>query len=537
MTQNTKIVREPNKIGMKSLKLVLLFCALGALKLAAQEDVKTKKISIFTDGNSFVEKTFKLTPNKGKFTLKGDLVPKARFGTLLVQDKDNSIETIKSFVDTIRTPNLISSVKTASYQDILKANLNKLVTVITKERIRTGEVTEIVYRDSSYPTHVLFKERSHYDLIRISDIINLSFPTKPIIPVAERKEKYPRYKEEEKDVKLNLLLEFEDSDPKEVSLKYLQKGVSWTPFYYLELDDEKSIANFILKGEVINDSEEIKDSALDLFIGEPNFAYSSYLTDLVDFKHLLDPSYDAPPSTNVRAIRATGLLNEASAYSPNQNKSPKNYHDFYVYTLENESLPMNSRAHYTLFEQELKYKHVYQCDLLNINHQRNTQQKKDNKVYHSLKYVNNTGNLLGEGPVTIIDNSEAEYVPLAQSKLEYTPSKATGLIKITETPEIEILQKEEVINVEKDRIEFWGYSYKKVRINVVVKVNNYKDENIDLILRQEVFGEVEGNSSFIIVDRKEKYYLPNAINQLEWNLQLKPGEKKEVTYQYEYLRR
>lgn len=523
---------------MKSLKLVLLFCALGALKLAGQEDVKTKKISIFTDGNSFVEKTIKLTPDKDKFTLKGDLVPKARFGMLLVQDKDNSIETIKSFVDTIRTPNLISSVKTASYQDILKANLNKLVTITTNEGLKTGEVTEIVYRDGSYPTHILFKERSHYDLIRINDIVNLSFPTKPVVPVAERKEKYPHYnREEEKEVKLNLLLEFADSDPKEISMKYLQRGVSWSPFYYLELNDPTSTASLTLKAEVINDSEGIKDADIDLFIGEPNFAYSSYLTDLMDFKHLLNPSYDAPPSTNVRAIRATALLNEASAYSPNQKKSPKNYHDFYVYTLENESLPMNSRAHYTLFEQELKYKHVYQCDLVNINHQRNTQQKKDNKVYHSLKFVNNTGNLLGEGPVTIIDNSEAEYVPLEQSKLEYTPSKATGLIKIAETPEVEILQKEEVINVEKDRTEFWGYSYKKVRISDVVKVNNYKDEKIDLILRQEVFGEVDPNPSFTLLDRKEKYYIPNAINHLEWNLQLKPGEKQEVTYEYEYFDR
>lgn len=521
---------------MKPLNLVLLICALGHLNLPAQENVKTEKISIFTDGNSFVEKTINLRPKGDRFLLMGDLVPKARYGTLLVRDKDNSIETVMSFIDTIRTPNLISRVKTASYQDILKANLNKPLTLTTEEGVKTGEVTEIVFRDGSYPTHILFKERSRYDLIRINDVVNLSFPNKPIIPVVERKEKYPSYKEEGEDVKLKLLLEFEDSDPKEVSLKYLQKGVSWTPFYYLELDDEKGVANFILKAEVINDSEEIKDAALDLFIGQPNFAYSSYLTDLVDFKHLLDPSYDAPPSTNVRALRATALLNEVSVYSQNQNKSPKNYHDFYVYKLQNESLPMNSRAHYTLFEHELKYQHVYQCDLLNIDHQTNTQLKKDNQVYHSLKFVNQTGNLLGEGPVTIIDNSDAEYIPLAQSKLEYTPSKATGLIKITETPEIEVLQKEEVISVEKDRIEFWGRTYKKVRISVLVKVNNYKNEKIDLILRQEVFGEVETDPSFILIDRKEKYYLPNAINHLEWNLQLKPGEKKEVRYEYEYLK-
>ncbi len=523
---------------MKRCYLVMIIWTIGSLSMYGQEDVHIDKISIFTDGNSFVEKTVRLTPENKRFILKENLVPKARFGTLSITDRDNSITSIKSYVDTIQTPNLISKVKITSYVDILKANLNKKVIITTEGQIREGEVIEIVdQRYGNAPSHIIFKEASNYDLIKTNDIVNLSFPSKPIIPVTEKVENDRYSNQEEQDLKLNVLLEFDDSDEKEISMKYLQRGMSWTPFYYLELDDNRNIAKLSLKAEVINDSEEIGNSDLELFIGEPNFAYSGYLTDLVDFKNLLNPLHDAGQTRyDITGYAVSAIVTNTGNYINNDNHQPKSYQDFYIYKLENESLKKNSRAHYNLFEEELEYRHVYQCDLLNINHQRNSQKKEDNKVYHSLKFVNETKNLLGEGPVTIIDNTDKEYIPLAQSKLDYTPSKATGLIKITETPEVEIIQKEEVIGVDEERMNFWGRSYRKARISVIVKIKNHKDEKIELILRQEVFGEVEENPSFKLLEKKEKHYLPNAINQLEWNLQLEPSEGKEIIYEYEYFR-
>lgn len=414
---------------MKGCYLVMIIWTIGCLSMYGQEDVNIDKISIFTDGNSFVEKTVRLTPANKRFILKESLVPKARFGTLSITDRDNSITSIKSYVDTIQTPNLISKVKISSYVDILKANLNKKVIITTEGQIREGEVIEIVYQGyGNTPSHIIFKEASNYDLIRTKDIVNLSFPSKPIIPVTEKVENDRYSNEQEQDLKLNVLLEFDDSDEKEISMKYLQRGVSWTPFYYLELDDDRNIAKLSLKAEVINDSEKIENSDIELFIGEPNFIYSGYLTDLVDFKNLLNPLYDAGHTrynnSVVTGYGVSAIVTNTDNYIKNDNQSPKNYQDFYVYKLKNESLKKNSRAHYNLFEKELEYRHVYQCDLLNINHQKNSQKKEDNKVYHSLKFVNETKNLLGEGPVTIIDNTGKEYIPLAQSKLDQKSIKS-----------------------------------------------------------------------------------------------------------------
>ncbi|MCP5062237.1 MAG: hypothetical protein GY936_07230 [Ignavibacteriae bacterium] len=357
-----------------------------------------------------MEKTFRVTPENNRFVLNGKFIPKARLGTLSITDIDNSIKSIKSYVDTLRTPNLIRKVSTSSYVDMLKANLNKVITITTDKKIRKGEVKEIMYHSYNNASHILLKEGAEYNIIRIQDIISLSFPSKPTIPISEIIQPDPFSNRKVGDLKLNVVLEFNNSSPKEISMKYLQKGISWMPFYYLEIDDTRKNAKLTLKAELVNDSEDIINTNLDLFIGEPNFEYSNYLTDLIDFKNLLNPDYDADSGNsnnlNYLSVSAYSISRDKNQYNQSQNK-PKNYQDFYIYKISNENLKKNSRAHYQLFETELEYKHVYECDLLNINHQINSQKKEDNTVYHSLKFVNTTKNLLGEGPVTIIDNVTA----------------------------------------------------------------------------------------------------------------------------------
>lgn len=504
--------------------------------LFAQDNVRINKISIFTDGNSYIEKTINLTPKNNEFIITDALVPRARFGTLLITDKENSIKNLKSYLDSIRTPKLLKVLNTSLYADMLKANLNKRVTIASEEKIREGEIVELIYSSYGNITHVLLQEGSKYDLIRIQDIISISFPSKPMVPYSKIPSKESYAANDKNELKLNLMLEFDNSKPKEVYMNYLQRGISWTPFYYLELDDNRNRAKLTLKAEVINDSEEIKETDIHLFIGEPNFKYSSHLTDLVDFKNLLNPNYDAGRSQP--GLSNSYSLNEAvaiSGYAHNQNRV-KNYQDYYVYKVENESLKKNSRAHYHLFETELEYRHIYVCDLLNINHQINSNRKEENKIYHNIHFVNTTENLMGKGSVTIIDDTDQQYIPLAQSKIEYTPSGAIGLIEITESPEIEVLEKEEVLESDEKKIQFFNRSYRRTRIRAVVKIKNYKDEKIEIKLRKEVFGDVMEDSSFSILEKKEKYYLPNAINQLEWNLYVNPGEEKKLVYEYEYFR-
>ena len=130
---------------MKSRYLTILFSLFCCSINAQNSNIRTDKISIFTDGNSFVEKTIELIPADNKFILKDNLIPKARFGTLFLSDNDDSILSIKSYVDTIRTPNLVSHTNTSMYHDLLKANLNETITITAHETSRTGEIVELVY--------------------------------------------------------------------------------------------------------------------------------------------------------------------------------------------------------------------------------------------------------------------------------------------------------------------------------------------------------------------------------------------------------
>ena len=264
------------------------------------------------------------------------------------------------------------------------------------------------------------------------------------------------------------------------------------------------------------------------------------MTDLVDYTYLLDPNYDAGMNSqypNNRNLNALAGFDEVVVMGQRNQVSPKNYQDYYIYSIEAENLRKNSRAHYKLFEVKLDYKHVYICDLLNIDHQINSRKNEDNRVFHNIQLVNTTDNLLGKGAITIIDNTDQAYIPLAQSSLDYTPGGQVGYIEITESPEIEVLQKEEIIELDDTRTIFFGRGYHKARLRATVTVKNHRKEKTELILRQEVFGELINQSgAFNIISRREKYYLPNAINKVQWEVSLSPGEEKEIVYEYEYYR-
>ncbi len=94
---------------MKLLKIIWVLFILNTSYLFGQETITFQRVSIFTDGNAFVEKSMRVTPENGAFILKHNLVPKARLGTLSLSSKDGSIKSIKSFVDTIHTPVLLKN--------------------------------------------------------------------------------------------------------------------------------------------------------------------------------------------------------------------------------------------------------------------------------------------------------------------------------------------------------------------------------------------------------------------------------------------
>lgn len=85
---------------MKSLKITALVL-LASTQLFAQQAFKAQSISIFKDGNSFVQKKGTVKTENGIFKLKGKDIPLALYGTFWVHTPTQKIGSVLSYMDTI----------------------------------------------------------------------------------------------------------------------------------------------------------------------------------------------------------------------------------------------------------------------------------------------------------------------------------------------------------------------------------------------------------------------------------------------------
>lgn len=455
---------------MKYLTLLLVSCT--AIDLLGQVNSLEKEVSIFTNGNSYVFEKIKVQPKDSSYRISNKDIPNARMGTLWITDASNSVESIISRTDTIESK-VVTSI---TFENLLQNNVGREILAITSHNTLKGKIKE-VYGSGYLALDPLGTENSmHWQFIKLSDIEGISFSEEPELEFRNNLNANQILSTKTERI---LEVNFSDSNQKEMYIEYLQKGMSWRPFYYLNIES-KSEAKLLIKAEVINDSDEIKNSKINFVVGVPNFKYSGQLTDLVDFNNKLNPYSES--QQHDRYLGAS--LEEVVIVGNNVNN--EKFHDFHIYSKEDIDLPKNSRAHYNLAEQKIKYDHIYECDMQqfmdysNSYNSNNRNPQTPNKVFHSLKFTNDSKNLLGEGPIIIVDKTKGNSTPLAQDKLDFTASGATTVVKITESPEIEINHIENVIERSDEPTKFWGREYYRAKVKGLITLENYKDEKLNL---------------------------------------------------------
>ena len=87
---------------------------------------------------------------------------------------------------------------------------------------------------------------------------------------------------------------------------------------------------------------------------------------------------------------------------------------------------------------------------------------------------------------------------------------------------------------EKEEVEFWGRDYYQAVMEGTVIVANYNQHPVELHIESEIKGELKADNKYMqLLNQKQGFKNPNAVNTVQWKLQLKAGETREVKYQYE----
>jgi len=525
---------------MKKL-IVLASLFLITSLLVSQSPFKVDKVTIFTDANAYIHKSGTVSTENGTYEISGDNLPVARFGTLEITDNEN---TLLHVISSVKPPEVENkSTNATNSKMLLSQNKGISLEIETDTQVILGELIDV------YTDHLILKteKTGKVVMVKIEDINSFTFNSEPTFLKTQTNQNKVniqlgvRGQDNNKYTVLNL--HFSSDGQKDLSLKYLQKGLSWSPMYTLRLVNEKK-AGLILQAEIINDAEDLNVTDIHLVLGTPNFKYDEYLTDLIDYNNILDPYFESTHPGSTRNLYLAEykipLISRDETISGSKKKEDEQQHDFYIHKLNYISLKKNSRGLFKILDTEVAYRHIFECDLISLDYQNNRNRRNEddvqNTIYHSILIDNNSDVMFGRGSVLVVDGAQESELPLAQNTLEYIPPRSEGIIKITENHEIQISHKEKIIARSTNKIEFWGRDYFEAKIEGTVTVKNLKSENIEILIRNILHGKLDNiGTKGEIVYQRQPLYSPNYKSKVKWTLQLKPGEEKELIYQYRVL--
>lgn len=510
--------------------LILLSPTFGISQTATQ--LKTKSVSIFSNKNAFFIKEGKVETDNGMFLLQNEEVPKARFGTLWFSSAGSELMSITSYVDTISTA---IRPKAHNIAELLSINVGKKATLIIGGEYIQGEIKRVEFNEAK-PEILYFQTlESKWLTLKASGINQLLFEDEPNYDMPETT-----------NSRLNNRLEVQfknDKNLQSLTMMYLQGGISWNPFYYLEILTNNK-AKVTLRSEVVNDAQDLYNVDLNFVVGTPNFRFSGQLAGLVKLDKQLNPAFENENNSRNRSYGSINMdyeLSEIIMETPSSftnELTGESVEDFYYYPLKGISLAKHSRAHYELFSETVNYENVYECNLIKQidydNLYRSSNEPDQNtKVYHSIRIHNQSKNPFAKAPAFLLKSANGNKKALAQDLLEFTPIKAKSMVRITESPEVEVINNEVIIEKDEEGTNLWGRRYYKAKVKGIVKIKNYKNEDINLEIRNRIQGELLSTTLDWEIIWQKVQPSPNELNFVKWNLEMKNGEEKTIEYEFE----
>lgn len=556
---------------MRRLRMAaVLVCASLVGSIAAysgeqpDEPMKTTAVAAFKNGLAFVMKQgeVKLESGMGRITP----VPGATLGTLWVAPNDAgaSIEELVAYHFKVPGEQNITSLA-----EILLANAGKTVTVIDgSEKQYTGEIVGvreaerpapepepipvnqysgmrvIAPQPKPMPEFLLLKSDAGLIAIRFGNIQRVVLPKDPVLlGKTEEDRRGFRVKVKGAGSRANL------------SMGYLEHGLGWTPSYMVTLTDDKT-AQITMQALLVNDAEEIKNADVFFVVGVPNFEFSHILSPMALQQSLYqfmqaaaqrDGSVHGNMYSNAILSQGAVAENEGFVTMPDfgagiTDMSGAGQEDLFLYSRPGVTLARGERGTYNVFSGSIAYEHVYEWDIQdeprvdaygnvqNVNRAPSDEDRNlRNNVWHTLRMKNSTNFPWTSAPTLVMQGSK----PVAQDTLPYTPKGATSTLKLTIATDVRSSHEEREVARVRSTERRHGYDYDIITIEGKFTLTNYKSKDVHIVVTKTFRGLAEPMTDNANVEKlAESIAADNPMSRAKWDLTLKSGEARTVTYRY-----
>ena len=545
------------RFRQRFLRLTCLFLVPAAAPFAAETAnspsplPRTVAVAAFKNGLAFVLRQGHVPPSSGTGAIAP--IPNATLGTLWL-----SPGTPGSTLDyVIATRYSIPGQRTIpSIAGILQANPGKTVTVNYQSKDYTGEIIglENLIADANQSSLISsdpnLRPRQDYLLLKAEKGL-LALPLSGISMAALPPDVILREPTEQQASALRFTIKG-GSQKEKLTMGYLEHGIGWTPSYLLSLDDDKN-ARITMQAVVTNDAEDIDNAELFFVVGVPNFAYSDTLSPMSLQQSLVDYMRSAERDRKdfggvVNAISGQQFVSlkandESAPLSLTSSVSAMSgapEEDLFLYNRSGVTLAKGERASYNVFSDKVSYEHLYAWEIANQPHvdaygnvvQPNPSvpdSSRTDTVWHTIRLKNSTRFPWTSAPAFVISGEK----PVSQDTLPYTPKGASSTLRITVASDIRASHEEREISRQQDLSHRRGYNYDLVTIEGTLNARNYKSQQVRLSIGKTVRGKLVSQSDpGKSVELGEAIVSDNPSTRLTWDITLKPGEERTLTYRY-----
>ena len=335
-----------------------------------------------------------------------------------------------------------------------------------------------------------------------------------------------------------------------LSVSYLAKGLTWAPSYLVDVSHPKE-ARLTAKALIVNEAEDMEGVHVELITGFPNLTFADRISPIAKKQDLASFLQSLTARSRERVARGVVTQNVAlyaraemaagGLPSPDYGaaEAGRVAEDLFLYPLEQVTLARNETGYYPLFTEVVPYQEFYSWDIPDyINAQsryvgpRQDGEEAVEEVWHSLRLTNDTKVPWTTAPAQLMKEGQI----IGQDTLGYTPPKAKGTVRITQAVSVKAEQAELEVKREREALRMYGDYFDRVTIEGTLNVRNYQSKLVRLEITKALSGEVKRTShgaQDTVLARGLRSMNPSHL--LKWEIDLSPGEEKELTYVYEAL--
>lgn len=499
---------------------------------------QTKSVAVFKNGLAFYIREAETELRDGWCV--AEQVPPASFGTLAVfaNDENKLVDIVGAGPGEIfefDDRDLPKTVETKRRYLELSLHLKVELRYLTKGTIKSAS-GEIVQVGAEF---VILDNGTNNFAVPIKDITRMQALGLPLrLHISDKTEATQPKKDKPGKISLGMA--------------YLSKGgITWVPEYTLKLIDEEN-AELILRGTIINEAEDLVHADIHLVVGVPHFTHSDQLAPIAIGQAIRTIGTALGNNVNLNNQFQSQMMNQAAIFNGNTAQSitldadqssveeiaAERSHnlekitgnlpqletlagtDFTVYTKSDMTLRRGEKAIVTLFTKKVKFSHLYRWTI-------------PGNVQHRLVLQNLTETPWTTGPCLVLS---PERQPLSEDILYYTAKGGRCELPVTAAINMATAR-----NEKETARKTKSYSpnnnseyYDLVTLDGELHLQSFEKKPVEVIVEATVPGTPtelgeEGTSTM----NPEKLRLLEKEANVRWRFEMKPGERKTVSYVYE----